>query len=78
MVDPVIIGNARLYLGDCREILPTLPKVDACITDPPYGIGEAAGKSATRKGLGPTIDYGDDSWDDKPIDDDLIRRVRLS
>ena len=76
MADPVIIGNARLYLGDCREILPTLPQVDACITDPPYGIGEAAGKSATRKGLGPTIDYGDDSWDDKPIDDDLIRMVR--
>jgi DNA modification methylase len=34
-----VIGNATLYLGDCREILPTLPKVDAVITDPPYGIG---------------------------------------
>lgn len=33
------IGNATLYLGDCLEILPTLPKVDAVITDPPYGIG---------------------------------------
>jgi site-specific DNA-methyltransferase (adenine-specific)/modification methylase len=33
-----VIGNAELYLGDCREILPTLPKVDAVITDPPYGI----------------------------------------
>ena len=32
------IGNATLYLGDCRDILPTLPKVDAVITDPPYGI----------------------------------------
>lgn len=31
------IGNATLYLGDCLEILPTLPKVDAVITDPPYG-----------------------------------------
>jgi DNA modification methylase len=39
MVNPVVIGNATLYLGDCREILPTLPKVDAVITDPPYGIG---------------------------------------
>jgi DNA modification methylase len=39
MVKPtVIIGNAELYLGDCSEILPHLPKVDACITDPPYGI----------------------------------------
>lgn len=37
-MNPVIIGNATLYLGDCREILPTLPKVDAVITDPPYGI----------------------------------------
>jgi site-specific DNA-methyltransferase (adenine-specific) len=37
-----VIGNATLYLGDCREILPTLPKVDAVITDPPYGIGFAA------------------------------------
>jgi site-specific DNA-methyltransferase (adenine-specific) len=45
---PVIIGNATLYLGDCREILPTLPKVDAVITDPPYGIGESGGKSRTR------------------------------
>lgn len=34
-----VIGNATLYLGDCREILPTLPKVDAVVTDPPYGVG---------------------------------------
>ena len=33
-----IIGNCHLYLGDCREILPTLPKVDLVLTDPPYGI----------------------------------------
>lgn len=32
------IGNATLYLGDCRDILPTLPKVDAVISDPPYGM----------------------------------------
>lgn len=37
MGDPVVIGNATLYLGDCREILPGLGKVDAVITDPPYG-----------------------------------------
>jgi DNA modification methylase len=30
------IGDATLYCGDCREILPTLPNVDACVTDPPY------------------------------------------
>lgn len=36
-----IIGRARLILGDCRDVLPTLPKVDAVVTDPPYGIGAA-------------------------------------
>lgn len=35
----VEIGNATLYLGDCAEILPTLGKFDAVVTDPPYGIG---------------------------------------
>ena len=30
------IGDATLFLGDCREILPLLPKVDAVVTDPPY------------------------------------------
>ena len=33
------IGNTTLYLGDCLEILPTLNKIDAVVTDPPYGIG---------------------------------------
>ena len=33
------IGATTLYLGDCRDILPTLGKVDAVVTDPPYGIG---------------------------------------
>jgi DNA modification methylase len=34
------IGLATLYLADCMEVLPTLGKVDAVITDPPYGINE--------------------------------------
>lgn len=34
------IGDATLYLGDCIDILPTLDKVDAVITDPPYGLGK--------------------------------------
>jgi DNA modification methylase len=37
------IGLATLYLGDCREILPTLGKVDAVVTDPPYGIKQDRG-----------------------------------
>lgn len=36
--------DVTLYLGDCRDILPTLGKVDHVISDPPYGI------SATHAG----------------------------
>lgn len=32
-----IIGDCVLYLGDCLEVMPTLDKVDAVVTDPPYG-----------------------------------------
>ncbi len=31
------IGNATLYLGSCEDVLPTLGRVDAVVTDPPYG-----------------------------------------
>jgi site-specific DNA-methyltransferase (adenine-specific) len=31
------IGDATLYLGDCREILPSIAGFDAIVTDPPYG-----------------------------------------
>lgn len=44
------IGDATLYLGDCRDILPTLGKVDAVVTDPPYAIPTivASGRECTR------------------------------
>jgi len=48
MTNPVVIGNAELWLGDCREILPKLGKVDAVITDPPYGVN--LGKCGDRRG----------------------------
>ena len=64
MVDPVIIGNATLYLGDCREILPHLPKVDACITDPPYGIGFAAQPTTGQRKAGMKAE----AWDDSTVD----------
>ncbi|MDR2893020.1 MAG: site-specific DNA-methyltransferase [Deltaproteobacteria bacterium] len=37
------IGDATLYCGDCRDILPTLEPVDVVITDPPYGQQTHAG-----------------------------------
>ncbi len=44
------IGGQRLILGDCLEILPTLGRFDAVVTDPPYGIdyGRAGGFSASH------------------------------
>ena len=38
MMEIVEIGLAKLYLGDCKDILPTLDKVDSVVTDPPYGM----------------------------------------
>lgn len=32
-----VIGNATLYLGDCREILPSMT-YDSIVSDPPYGM----------------------------------------
>jgi DNA modification methylase len=37
-----IIGDCRLILGDCLEILPTLGKVDAVVTDPPYNFSTSS------------------------------------
>lgn len=54
------IGNATLYLGDCREILPTLPKVDAVITDPPYGINA---EKAGGRGVGGWNNFEVMGWD---------------
>jgi site-specific DNA-methyltransferase (adenine-specific) len=39
-IEPYHVEEAGIiYCGDCRDILPHLPKVDLCLTDPPYNIG---------------------------------------
>lgn len=32
------IGDATLYLGDCRDVYSTLGVIDSVLTDPPYGM----------------------------------------
>lgn len=83
MNERVQIGNATLYHGDCMEILPTLDKVDAVVTDPPYGIGESSKKVQSRqrkkgsqsKALADQVDYGDFDWDQLPASADQIQSV---
>jgi DNA modification methylase len=70
------IGDATLYLGDCREVLPTLGKVDAVVTDPPYGIGENHKKVASRGKLADAKDYGAFNWDEQPIDSETVATIR--
>lgn len=67
MTDRAEIGDAVLYHGNCLEILPTLPKVDAVVTDPPYGIGFAAQPTNYQRAAGM-----------KPASWDNARAERLS
>jgi len=69
----VKVGGATLYLGDCLEILPTLGKVDAVVTDPPYGMNWntdsrrfSGGKTPETRGRGK--DWPAVQGDDKPFD----------
>lgn len=75
----VIAGTAQWVVlhADNADVLPGLPVVDALITDPPYGIGEAARKYDSRHRVSkmvphppPTRDFGGASidWDDAPPD----------
>lgn len=57
------IGDCRLILGDCLEVMPTLDPVDAVVTDPPYGIGiNKSQRLSVSRG------FGSDTWDESPAD----------
>ena len=65
------IGGQVLIQGDCLEVMPLLGKVDAVVTDPPYGIGidgqarRIKGKKSDRKG------YEFKGWDSERPEDAL-------
>jgi site-specific DNA-methyltransferase (adenine-specific) len=69
------IGEATLYLGDCRDVLPTLGRVDAVVTDPPYGLGDkldGSGSGEWRHLYG----GGAPAWD-RSVSEALIPAVAL-
>ena len=82
IIREVTIGNCTLYQGDCLHIMPLLGKVDACVTDPPYGIGEGVAKVKTRqrgansKAAADQRQYVGGEWDEKPISIEHISTIR--
>jgi site-specific DNA-methyltransferase (adenine-specific) len=47
-----VIGDCTLYLGDCLEVMPALGKVDAVVTDPPYGMDWSGKVTRGKNGTG--------------------------
>ncbi len=69
-----LADGVELWLGDCREILPTLPKVDAVVTDPPYGIGKD-GQKRSSGGHGGRKAYEFLGWDQERPAPELFRML---
>ena len=55
---PVVIGNATLYLGDCADVLPLLPRVDAIVADPPYGYAYKPNRNGSVNNLSFKRNFG--------------------
>lgn len=75
-MEKIEIGNATLYRADCMEVLPTLEKVCAVVTDPPYGIDIAkTGKVGGGK-MAAVTQYEASEWDNKPASLEMIDAMR--
>jgi site-specific DNA-methyltransferase (adenine-specific) len=68
----------KIIHADCIDILKQLPDkcIDLVLTDPPYGIGEANGKNASRGKLAPAKDYGKKDWDNKIPDKEIFEQIK--
>jgi site-specific DNA-methyltransferase (adenine-specific) len=67
----ILAEGVEVYLGDCREILPTLGTVDAVVTDPPYGISEKWAKPQVGKNGSSRLWNGDNAWDKSTLPEEL-------
>ncbi|KKL62604.1 hypothetical protein LCGC14_2183580, partial [marine sediment metagenome] len=63
-----------IYHGDCREILPDLPKVDLVLTDPPYGVTQNKGDVVVD--LSPLLFYPAIIFSQQPYTTELISQHR--
>jgi site-specific DNA-methyltransferase (adenine-specific)/modification methylase len=70
------IGDCTLYLGDCLEVMPTLGKVDAVVTDPPYGIDVAKTGKVGKPNKAAAKDYGAFDWDAETPEQEIIDLMR--
>lgn len=79
---------SEVFLEDCLIGMKRYPDsyFDLAIIDPNYGIGEAAGKNASRnKGFGKgnskskkitySRDYGNKAWDNEPVSEEVLCEI---
>jgi DNA modification methylase len=67
-----------LYRGDCREILPTLPRHDLLLTDPPYGIGEKWAVDGAFETAAGKLWGADSKWDAKTADFEISLALEIA
>ena len=63
----ILADGVEIWHGDCRDVLPLIGKVDAVVTDPPYGINHSSGHGASWKN---TVIAGDN---DTSLRDEVLQ-----
>ena len=67
----------KIINADCMDILKELPDkcIDLVLTDPPYGIGESAGKNKSRGNKAIAKDYGNKDWDNSIPEKEIFNEI---